>query len=151
MRSRKSTASGDLGAAACAAALYAFVTATVTNHDGSAGVACGRISHVDKSAHGVGSMDQTAVFHVQTGLRLTMAGMHLRQNSALRCRRCSHSTGRLMLLWHVRLFNFRGSRLRSQTGEQRQLRSGKEAQLQPAENVIHDGLGKADLLIAGPA
>src|SRR5271156_6518032 len=29
--------------------------------------------------------------------------------------------------------------------------SGKEAQLQPAEDVIHDGFGKADLFAASPA
>ena len=29
--------------------------------------------------------------------------------------------------------------------------AGEEAELHPAEEVIHDGLGVADLLVAGPA
>ena len=50
-------ADGGLRAAACAAAFHAFVTATVTNHDGAARVACRRVAHIDESAHGIRSMD----------------------------------------------------------------------------------------------
>jgi hypothetical protein len=38
-----------------------------------------------------------------------------------------------------------------QTGEQAQLMAGKEPQLEPAEDLIHDRLGEADVFIAGPA
>jgi hypothetical protein len=42
-------------------------------------------------------------------------------------------------------------RLRSESRKQRQLRAGEEAQAEPAEDVIHQALGVADLLVAGPA
>ncbi len=41
--------------------------------------------------------------------------------------------------------------LRSQVGKQRQLNAGEKAQIEPAEDVIHEALGVADLLVAGPA
>ena len=39
----------------------------------------------------------------------------------------------------------------SEPGEERQLRAGEEAQIEPAEDVVHEALGVADLRIAGPA
>ncbi len=42
-------------------------------------------------------------------------------------------------------------RLRSESGEEGELLAGEEADLHPAEEVVHDGLGVADLLVAGPA
>src|SRR5208337_111695 len=41
--------------------------------------------------------------------------------------------------------------LGTQAVEQRLLLAGEEAQLQPAEDVIHDGLGVADVLVVAPA
>ena len=38
-----------------------------------------------------------------------------------------------------------------EVGEEVELVSGEEAELHPAEEVIHDGFGVADLLVAGPA
>src|SRR5204863_4374119 len=40
---------------------------------------------------------------------------------------------------------------RSQVLKQQLLLAGEEAELQPAEDVIHDGFGKADVGIVGPA
>ncbi len=45
----------------------------------------------------------------------------------------------------------RGSGGGGQSGEEGELLAGEEAQLEPAEDVIHDGLGVADVLVAGPA
>src|SRR5215831_6180704 len=45
----------------------------------------------------------------------------------------------------------RTSRLQTQIFEQHLLLAGEEAQLQPAEDVIHDRLGKADFGIVCPA
>ncbi len=42
-------------------------------------------------------------------------------------------------------------RFRPQVIEQQLLLSGEEAQLQPAEDVVHDRLGKADVGIVAPA
>ncbi len=42
-------------------------------------------------------------------------------------------------------------RARSQALEEGELFAGEEAELHPAEEVIHDGFGEADLLVAGPA
>src|ERR1035437_3985839 len=112
---------GRLGTAACAAAFHTFVTATVTNHDRAASVASGCISHIHETAHGVGGMDQAAIFHAQTGLGLTMAGMDIRQNAALRCSGCPHAARWLMLLRREDLLASRRSRLRSESGKQRQL------------------------------
>ena len=41
--------------------------------------------------------------------------------------------------------------LGGEAGEEVELVSGEEADLDPAEDVIHDRLGVADLLVAGPA
>jgi len=42
-------------------------------------------------------------------------------------------------------------RLWSQTGEERQLRAGEETQMEPAEDVVHQALGVADLRVTRPA
>ena len=44
-----------------------------------------------------------------------------------------------------------GCRPRSQVLKQQLLLAGEEAQLQPAEDVVHDRLGEADLGVVGPA
>ena len=41
--------------------------------------------------------------------------------------------------------------MRGEAGEEVELVAGEEADLDPAEDVVHDGLGVADLLVAGPA
>jgi hypothetical protein len=53
----------DLAAAAGAAATHASVAASVSYHDGSAGVAAGGVAHVVHAAHGVGGVVEAAVFH----------------------------------------------------------------------------------------
>jgi len=40
---------------------------------------------------------------------------------------------------------------RREAGEEVQLGAGEEAELHPAEEVVHDGLGVADVFVAGPA
>ncbi len=79
----------ELRAAAGAAAFHAFVTATVANHDGSAGVTTRRIPHIDIGAHGLGSVIQAAVLQmdfVRCGSRFRAAALHLWQNSCERSR-----------------------------------------------------------------
>ena len=48
-------------------------------------------------------------------------------------------------------FDGDGGVLGGEAGEEVELVSGEEADLDPAEDVIHDRLGVADLLVAGPA
>src|ERR1700677_4715627 len=73
-----------LAATAGRAAAHASVTAAVANHDGSAGMATGRIAHVEVLLHGVGSVKdgpatpaslgrsvEPAVFDASTGAALT--------------------------------------------------------------------------------
>src|SRR5258706_8332618 len=45
----------------------------------------------------------------------------------------------------------RAQRSRTQVVEQQLLLSAEEAELQPAEDVVHDRLGKADIGVAGPS
>lgn len=51
-----------LTAAACASAGHAAVAASVADHDGSAGVAAGGVSHVVHAFHGVGGVVDAAIF-----------------------------------------------------------------------------------------
>ena len=56
----------------------------------------------------------------------------------------SHSRGRLCYTILLRL-------RATQIFEQGVLLAGDEAQLQPAEDVVHDGFGDGDVLVAGEA
>lgn len=75
------------------------------------------IAHIDETTHGIGGMDESTIFHPQAGLHLSMAGMDVRENSALRRCRCSHATRRLMLFRRKVLLRFRLGRLCDKTGE----------------------------------
>jgi hypothetical protein len=54
--------SQTLTAAAGAAAFHAAVAGAVADHDGSAGGAAGGVAHVVHGFHGVGCVDDAAVF-----------------------------------------------------------------------------------------
>src|ERR1700677_3395934 len=69
----------SLAAAASRTTAHASVTAAVADHDGAAGVATGRVTHVEILLHGVGRVkdgptlsgfrrsEDSAVFHVEAG------------------------------------------------------------------------------------
>ncbi len=116
-----------LATAAGAAAAHAFVATAVADHDGAADVARGSVSHIDHAGERVGGMDGTS------------SGRG----------RPSH-TGIDGAVEVADTFGG-GPGLGAQVVEEQLLLSAEEAQVQPAEDVIHDGLGKADIGIAGPA
>ena len=154
-------------------AAHAAVATAVAHHDGAAHIATGRVAHVVHLAHGVGRVIQAAVLqagHVRGVRRLRLARLRLRRDPAARTpahlvQPLGHFLGqpRQVLLRRRRIVLVgivlrkqagRGGQLRrfgSQPGEERQLLARKEAQIDPAENVIHQALGVADLLVARPA
>src|SRR5271170_319516 len=158
-----------LAAPAGTAAGHAAVAASVADHDGSAGVAAGGVAHVVETLHGVGGMIDASVFHVEFAAGLA-DGSEFGQNSSLRCAGVAHTfwvkaTGRYgarCIVWILRFTcgfaqndTLRGSGFEiggraCQPGEEAKLLAGEEAQLEPAEDVIHDGLGVADVFVAGP-
>src|SRR6185369_8335998 len=112
-------------------ATSAAVAAPIPRHDGSAEAAGGGVAQVDESGESVSGVHGT-------GRRTSGFGPLVRNRRAAG-------------------FSYR-FRLRSGTGrpqaevfEQHPLLAGEETQLQPAEDVVHDGLGEADVGIVGPA
>jgi hypothetical protein len=147
-----------LAAPTGAAAGHAAVAASVSDHDGSAGVAAGGVAHVVETLHGVGGMIDASVFHVEFAAGLA-DGSEFGQNSSLRCAGVAHTfrvkaTGRYgarCIVWILRFTcGFEIGGRACQPGEEAKLLAGEEAQLEPAEDVIHDGLGVADVFVAGP-
>src|SRR5438552_18878953 len=111
-----------LRAPARAAAAHALITAAVSHHDRAAEAARRRVAQVDDAGQGVGGMD--------------------------RVRRGHGGRGRPPYIFRLRA---EGCWPRSEVLEQPLLLAGKEARLQPAEDVVHDRLGEADLGVCGPA
>src|SRR5215472_10123098 len=108
-------------------------------------MAARRVAHVDYIAQSVGGMvDATVVESQAIGYWLLAVGQ-----TALRCcglHNLVRRRGRLRSTaecWRLRSH--------SQFFEQWILSSGDEADLQPAEDVVHDRLGDWDLLVAGEA
>jgi hypothetical protein len=99
-----------LGTSARPATVDAFVAATVSHHERSAGRTQRRIAHLIRVVQELGDAGRGLVWRPA--------------NFPASSRSCD---------------------------KQRQLLSGQEAQLHPAEEVVHDGFGIAHLLVAGPA
>src|SRR5579871_6305051 len=120
-----------LAAAAGASATAAAVAAAVSGHDAAAEAAAGRVSEVDEARERVGGVDGA-------GPRASDFGL---------------GTGNLGCAYISDRFGLRpeSSGTRSETLEQHLLLTGQEAQLEPAEDVVHDALGVADVRIAAPA
>src|SRR5579859_3715535 len=143
-----------LAAAAGGATAHASVTAAVADHDGAAGVTAGCVPHVEVFLHGVGYVNHGALAgfgcSVDSAVFHASAGPALRRRASFREDAAGRRPGFVPHLVSSR-FSWCLIRRSSETGEQAQLMPGKEAQLEPAEDVIHDGLGKANVLVAGPA
>ena len=121
----------DLAAAAGAAATSASVAAAVSRHDAAAEAAARSVTQVDQACQligGVNGAGTSSRFPVLTSQR-GRGALRFRDPFGRRCRRCPQS----------------------QVFEQHLLLAGEEAQLEPAEDVIHDRLGVADVRIAAPA
>jgi hypothetical protein len=125
---RKSARATRLAAAAGAAAVHAFVATAVADHDRSADVATGSVSHVDHVGEGVGGVHAAGRWSLVVG----------RWDRTYRAVQIAYAFGRWL-------------RLGAQVFEEELLLSAEEAHLQPTEDVIHDRLGIADVSIAGPA
>ena len=146
-----------LAAAAGAATAHATVAASVPCHDGAAGGATGGVAHVVHLLHGVGDVVYAAIFHLVlgAGMGVGAGGLYLRRYALLRrggvearrfvCR------GRDRFRQRVVVGRVCGARCGGEAGEEVKLLAAEEAQLQPAEDVIHDRFGVADLLVASPA
>jgi hypothetical protein len=149
-----------LAAAAGGAAAHASVTAAVADHDGSAGVAAWCVTHVEILLHGVccmkdggafagfGHAVDAAVFHASAGPALSRRASFGQDATARRPGFIPHFVSSRFTR---SLFRQRQLRAGSEASEQAQLMPGEEPQLEPAEDVVHDGLGEANLLVAGPA
>ena len=73
-----------LRAPTCAAAAHAAIAAAVANHDGSAGLATRRISHVHVFTHRIGRMlEHSTIFHPQFCMRFGY-GAYILDDAALR-------------------------------------------------------------------
>src|SRR5438445_9724610 len=104
-----------LRAPARTSAAHALITTAISHHDRAAEAARRRVAQVDDAGQGVGGMD--------------------------RVRRGHGGRERPPYIFRLRA---EGGWPRSQVLKQQLLLAGEEAQLQPAENVVHDRLGKAD-------
>src|SRR5580658_4511923 len=105
----------------------AAIARTVARHDAAAEAARGSVAQVDDAGQSVGSVHRTLPRPLVIGRR--PGTIHV-------------------AIWQLAAGNWR---LHSQILEQKLLLPGQETQLQPAEDVVHDRLGKADVGIAGPA
>jgi len=110
-----------------APATPAPITRTVSCHDAAAEAATGSVTHIDQAGQGVGGVNRTCSRLAVSRLRTPHGRRHIFRHRA---------TGH--------------GQLRPQILEQQLLLAGK-SQLEPAEDVIHDRLGEADVGIAGPA
>src|SRR6266542_539895 len=124
----------SLAAPARRTARLAAEAGAVAGHDGAAEVAARGVAHVDHLAQGVGRVSGLALGK-QCGLR---RGVDLWDGGGL----CAV---RLLLRGRLRV------RTRAQVLKQRLLLAGEEAQIEPAEDVIHDRVGVADLRVLRPA
>src|SRR6266496_648852 len=117
----------SLAAPARTPAAHALIATPIPHHDRAADMAAGRISHVDHAGQRVG--------YVTRALPLVVG----RWPEVRRAIQFSYA------------FRVHAIQPRTQVLEQQLLLSGEEAQLEPAEDVVHDRLGKADLGILAPA
>src|SRR3989442_12058046 len=104
------------------AAAHTLVATAVPHHDRAAEAARRRVAQVDDAGQSIGGMD--------------------------RVRRGHGGRERPPYIFRLRA---QGCRPRSQVLKQQLLLAGEEAQLQPAEDVVHDRLGEADLGVVWPA
>jgi len=108
-----------LAAPAGAPAVHALIATAVADHDGAAERATGSVSHVDHAGERVGRVD---------GTRPQVPGLRCQGTPGTR-------TSRVVQIADT----FRGGPgLGSQVVEEHLLLSGQKAQVQPAEDVIHD-------------
>ncbi len=87
-------------------------------------MATGSVSHVDHVGQGIGCMNRTG--HRSWSL---VAGRWARTHGSV----------------EIAIAFGSGPAFGTQVVEEQLLLSGEEAELQPAENVVHDRLGKADV------
>ena len=120
-----------LAAAAGAAAASAAVAAAVSGHDAAAEAAAGGVAQVDQARQGVGGVDGAGSGLSASGFRTARSGS-------------------LTSPYAFRLMRY-ARRPQAEVLEQHLLLAGQEAQLEPAEDVIHDRLGIADVGIAAPS
>jgi hypothetical protein len=123
----------NLRAPARAAATPAAIARTVPCHDAAAEAAGGSVSEVHDVGQRVGGVNGAAT------------GPHLLDSTGHRSRTFTDKRSLTRVI-----FSRSGPRLWPQIVKQHLLLSGK-AQLEPAEDVIHDRLGVADVGIAAPA
>src|ERR1019366_2366367 len=119
-----------LRAAAGASAAHALVATAVAHHDGAAERATGSVAHVDHAGERVGGMDGASRW-------------------SLVASRWAGTYGAVQIADTFR--SGRAQRSRTQVVEQHLLLSAEEAQVQPAEDGVHDRLGIADFGMARPA
>src|SRR5262249_11245321 len=128
---------------------HAPIARAIPRHNGPADMAAWRIAEVDEILHRVRGVIDAAIH--KPGARflrgLCTCPLAVRQ-AALRwsCFSLDRSRGRLRSRLSYTTF---GERLHIL--EQRVLASGNEADLQPAEDVIHHRLGNGNLGVAGKA
>src|SRR6202042_2452049 len=127
-----------LRAPARTSAAHALVAAPISHHDTSADVAAGSVAQVDHSGQGVGGVDAAC-----SGVAAFCSGV-----PSFRSWITAWVGGRVQ----VACFSGGGGQtLWAQVFEEELLLSGQEPDLEPAEDVVHDRLGIADVGIAGPA
>src|SRR5437899_10287960 len=120
-----------LAAAAGAAAAHAAVAAAVSGQDAAAEAATGGVAQVDDARERVGGVDG------RTSSQFPVLWSRLRRGTV-----CVSDS-----VWARE-----GScRFEPEVLEQQLLLAGQETQLEPAEDVVHDALGVADVRVAGPA
>src|SRR5882757_7926365 len=116
-----------LAAAAGGAAAHASVTATVADHDGSAGVATGCVTHVEVLLHGVGRMIHGSTFagfghSVDASIFYASAGPALRRSASFRQDATARRPGFIPHFVSSRftrsLFRWRQLRTRGEASEQ---------------------------------
>jgi len=114
-----------LAAPARAPATPTPIARTIPRHDAAAEAATGSVAQVDDAGQRVGRVNRTASRLSASALRTPDRGRRI--------------------LFHARCA------AQPQILEQHSLLSSQKPQLQPAEDVIHNRLGEADVGIAGPA
>src|SRR5215472_17462135 len=125
---------------------HASVAAPIPGHDGSADRAAWRVAHIDQLFQGVGSVMMSG--RRFSGTALGWVSHNVGINESLQRLLLRTAERHLIRSTHR---SDTADVLRTQTFEERLLLSGEEAKLQPAEDVIHDRLGVADVGIAAPA
>src|SRR5579872_3099648 len=121
-----------LAAATSAAATAASVATTVSGHDAAAEAAAGSVPEIDQAGERVGGVNG--------------AGASSRFPVLSSQRRCG-----AVYVFDLRRLRDGGRRAQSEILEQHLLLAGQESQLEPAEDVVHDRLGVADVGITAPA